>query len=133
MKASGGSSTFRAYAIGDKVLTKDGLRYLLFYDFDGRFPAGVPLTYGNYRVFPTPNGFHAIGSLLGPAWLKQEWFRFWRAEFPSDYRLANLNWLAPHSRAELDFILDVSAGAELLKCHYYRDKAVFEEWLRLHD
>jgi hypothetical protein len=126
VKASGGK--FRVYAIGDKVLAAEGVKYLLFYDYDGpKYVTGGKLPSGA-RLFPTPNGFHVVGRGLFSATEKSAWYTAWRSGFPSDYRLANLNWLAPHSKAELDFILDQIEGAEILKCSYYTDKQVWREF-----
>jgi hypothetical protein len=124
--------TFRAYAIGDKVLTREGIRYLLFYDYDG---PDTPLYAGahSFAAFKTPNGWHLIAYTLGTAEEKRSWWKEWQRHWPSDYRLSNLNWLAPHSKDEFDFIMWLigEEDAEFLKCSYYRDKAVFEERERL--
>jgi hypothetical protein len=129
VKASGG--TFRAYAIGDKVLTKEGIRYLLFYDYDG---PDTPLYTGThaFAAFKTPNGWHLIAYSLGTAEEKRGWWKEWQHYWPSDYRISNLNWLAPHSKDEFDFIMWLIGDNRFLKCDYYRDKDVFVQWARLH-
>ena len=118
---------FRVNAVGDKLLMPDGtVRYLLFFEADE--PAVHPLR-RYYRTFPTRNGFHVISRNLGDARLKQVWFDAWKAYYPeSDYLLNNWNWLAPHSEAELDYILKVAAPAVPKVVRYYRDKRVFESW-----
>lgn len=126
---------FRVNAVGDKLLMPDGtVRYLLFFEADEpyiRFP--LQACYGDgsapWEVFPTRNGFHVIGDYTTSAERKRVFYDDWKAEYPkSDYLLNNWNWLAPHSEAELDYILRVAAPAIPRVVRYYRDKRVFEQF-----
>jgi hypothetical protein len=113
------------------VLTKEGVRYLLFYDYDGKeWLAGVPDKW--YAIFPSRNGFHIVADGLFTARQKRNWWTNWQRILPSDYRLSNLNWLAPHSQAEFDFIMDLIGSHKFLKCSYYRDKQIWETFRAMH-
>ena len=114
-------------AIGDKLLVGGKVRYSLFFEADRPFDIG-PADY-SFSTFKTPNGFHAVGFQLSDAEGKRKWFEAWRELYPeSDYKMANWNWLRPHTREEARFILRRSRE-EPQTCRYYRDKAVLETWL----
>lgn len=117
------TDSFYYYAVADKVLHEGRVKYLLFFDVDQVLEY---MPFLSAQIFPTPNGFHAIGDSLESAEMKSLWFEVWRRYYPdSDYQLNNISWLAPHSHEELDFILKVVGDAEMFSCKYYRDKAVF--------
>ena len=124
---------FYSYGYPDKVLSEDGKRvvYLLFFDYDGKYrgqPSGMSPS--SFKVFPTRNGFHAIGAFRGDSYDKKFWYERWAAKYPdTDYPLRNENVLAPRSKEEKGFILSLRPKAQFVRVvKYYRDKAVFESW-----
>ena len=124
---------FQIKAISDKILTPNGIRYLTFFDFDGELTEEQRRSISNLRLIPfkTRNGYHLIGPFRVDAQLKKDYFEAMQERFPSDYKLANVNWLAPHSQAEEEYIKQLLRrfNAEALYCKYYRDKAVFETYV----
>ena len=102
---------------------------MLFFDADEPY-RGAPKGWV-VRIYPTRNGFHAIGVNVVDAYLKWEWWNDWKEIYPdSDYFLANLNWLAPACEEELEFIEWLSAVELPIMSKYYRDKRVFETFDR---
>ena len=134
------SPQFTVRAIGDKLFTKDGIRYLLFFEADQKIGDEKALykTYFPFRIFFTPNGFHSIGFGVHSAEEKKIWLMQWKRLYPdSDYNFdmrGSWSFLKPHSLAELRFIAEQSLSANLLDeprlSDYYRDKRVFENWER---
>lgn len=123
------TSQFYHHAIADKVLlARRILVYIPFFEADEPFRRPPLPWIRKCRVFLTRNGFHAIGLELLDAMGKIEWFEDWKDIYPStDYRLNNVNWLAPASKDEMNAILSM-IREEPLGCAFYRDKAVFETW-----
>ena len=127
---------FYVRGIGDRLLTPKGkITYMLFFDVDEDY-SGSPAEYREKaRIFPTKNGFHAIGFDLTNLQQKIAWFNAWKQCYPkSDYPLHSFSWLHPHSDQETLFICEVAMKAIPLSmlptCEYYRDKEVFEPFLR---
>ena len=113
------------FALSDKLLVDGRLQYVLYFDADQGYTGG-PSEEFDFQVFKTRNGFHAVGNLLASAEEKRFWYELWKEWYPeSDYMLGNLNWLAPASQEEFDFINRVARVRPLLS-RYYRDKAVWE-------
>ena len=113
------------YALSDKVLVDGRVQYVLYFDGDEEYHGG-PTQEFDFHVFQTRNGFHAVSDMLGSAEEKRFWYELWKEYYPdSDYMLGNLNWLAPQSGWEFDFIVKTAMTRPLVS-RYYRDKAVFE-------
>ena len=131
---------FCVRAIGDKILTSKGIRYLLFFDNDEKSfdEQSVQFCPFNFKFFWTRNGFHLIGFGLHSAQEKLTWYSYLKTMFSqSDYtfldgRVKNSwAWLRPDSLEELDFIGEqiINAKEKVLDyttSDYYRDKKVFE-------
>lgn len=125
---------FYVRGIGDRLLTLQGsITYMLFFDVDEAF-RGIPVGW-NCEIFPTKNGFHAVGLDLVNLEQKIAWYNAWKQLYPkSDYPLHSFSWLHPHSNKETLFICKVAMKAipldMLPTCEYYRDKEVFEPFLK---
>ena len=129
------SKQFTVRGIEDKVLTKEGIRYALFFDIDEKYLDEYQLcnTIGfPFRLFRTPNGYHAIGFGLHTIVEKLLWFSNWKKLFPNSDFLFTNGTLRPVSKEELVFTVSQLFSRPLLiepiVVDYYRDKSVFENW-----
>jgi len=128
---------FAQKGIQDKLLTKEGIRYLLFFEVDGEksffadSDIGYPVEF-SFREFLTRNGFHAVGFGVHTAQEKISWFAKWKSLYPNSDYFINRSVLRPHSLNELEFIVEQAYSIQLVSepmtCTYYRDKAVFENF-----
>ena len=129
------SRQFSVRGYHDKILTEDGIRYILFFDIDEKYidewdlanKVGFP-----FRLFKTLNGYHAVGFGIHPMSHKKLWFDNWKKIFPkSDFRFEN-QALRPHSYDELQFTTSQFFSGNVLTSplifDFYRDKRVFELW-----
>ena len=128
------SQTFAKSGIQDKLLTSNGIRYLLFFESDEPFRELETVRAINFpfRMFYTKNGFHVIGFGVHTAKEKISWFEAWKNVYPNSDYFINRSVLRPHSYQELLFITTQAFSVTLLSepmiCVYYRDKAVFETY-----
>lgn len=124
---------FLVRGISDKLLTREGIRYLLFFDVDREEVKEEELSYKisyPFRLFFTTNGFHAVGFGVHVSYGKKLWFESWKKIYPnSDFGIRR-GTLRPASFDELTFITSQIPFNSLLIepdfFDYYRDKKVFE-------
>ena len=129
------SKIFARKGIQDKLLTKEGIRYLLFFESDEKFEVFRNYFFVNpFRMFYTKNGFHVIGFGVHTANEKIILFNQWKGLYPDSDYFIDRSVLRPCSLDELTFIVTQAFSVPLLEepriCVYYRDKAVFEEYER---
>lgn len=127
------SSMFAQKGIQDKLLTTDGIRYLLFFESDEPFRELESYNMSfPFRMFHTRNGFHIVGFGVHTAKEKIIFYEQWKALYPKTDYFMYKSVLRPHSQQELEFIVNQAFSVQLvtepLLCVYYRDKAVFENY-----
>lgn len=125
-------SSVWAIAVGDKVLTPSGVRYLLVWDFDKKtftpLQETIILATG-MDVFPTENGVHLYARGLHTTEERKDFQTFMATAFPSDYIVGRTwSFVRPSTKEETTYLRAITRLMVTKWVRYYRDKDIWLDW-----